>query len=188
MLQPDEIAKNHDAYLKRYLTTGVKRVIGGGRHLTAKRRDGTFFPMYLSLGEVKQDGLHTFTGIVRDLTDEVEQKRRITEDETKREEHLRTMIDELNKYRDQADNLISNVLPPTVAEALLDGEHVEPQSYDSSSVMFCDIVGFSDLTNKSSAYQIVELLNLIYTGIAANILICLKYNIQTNYFIHIIRT
>ncbi len=121
--------------------------------------------MYLSLGEVKQDGLHTFTGIVRDLSDEMAQKKRISEDESKREEHLRTMIEELNKYRDQADHLISNVLPRSVAKALLDGEHVEPQSYDQASVMFCDIVGFSDLTNKSTAFQVVEFLNLLYTGI-----------------------
>ena len=68
MLMPEPYASQHDEYLKRYLTTGVRRVIGIGREVHGLRRDGTVFPMHLSIGEYSIAGERYFTGIVYDLT------------------------------------------------------------------------------------------------------------------------
>lgn len=66
MPQPDRDA--HDGYISHYLHTGVRRIIGIGRVVTGQRKDGTTFPMELSVGEAVSDGKRIFTGFIRDLT------------------------------------------------------------------------------------------------------------------------
>jgi PAS domain S-box-containing protein len=71
MLMSTPHAEQHDGYLKRYLTTGEKRIIGIGRQVEARRKNGAIFPMDLSVGEVKLGATHIFTGFIRDLTTRV---------------------------------------------------------------------------------------------------------------------
>jgi two-component system sensor kinase FixL len=67
MPQPDR--SRHDSYLARYRSSGERHIIGIGRIVTGKRRDGTTFPMHLSIGEMQSGGEPYFTGFVRDLTE-----------------------------------------------------------------------------------------------------------------------
>jgi signal transduction histidine kinase len=69
----------HDGYLHRYLTTGQPRIIGTGRDVTGLRKDGTRFPLHLSVGETLTRGERKFTGILHDLTERVELESRIRE-------------------------------------------------------------------------------------------------------------
>ena len=68
MLMPDPHRQEHDQYLLRYRTTGVKRVIGVGREVEGQRKDGTTFPMELSVGEARPGGEQVFVGIIRDIS------------------------------------------------------------------------------------------------------------------------
>ena len=68
MLMPSPDREKHDGYLNRYITTGERRIIGYGRVVTGQRKDGTLFPMELSVGETRVNGKRIFTGFVRDLT------------------------------------------------------------------------------------------------------------------------
>ena len=68
MLMPAPYCDEHDNYLARYLATGQSQIIGTGREVSGRRRDGTTFPMHLSVGEVRVEGERRFTGIVHDLT------------------------------------------------------------------------------------------------------------------------
>lgn len=68
VLMPPEHAQNHDHYLQRHLRTGKARVIGTGREVEGRRKDGTRFPLYLSVGEFFIDGAVGFVGICHDLT------------------------------------------------------------------------------------------------------------------------
>jgi PAS domain S-box-containing protein len=68
MLMPSPDHEAHDTYLERYLTTGEARIIGLGREVTARRRDGAVFPVHLSVGEMRIGGERKFTGMLRDLT------------------------------------------------------------------------------------------------------------------------
>ena len=68
MLMPSPHEERHDQYLNRYLTTGERRIIGIGRVVEGKRKDGSTFPMELAVGEVVSGGERTFTGFIRDLT------------------------------------------------------------------------------------------------------------------------
>ncbi len=69
MLMPSPYRERHDGYLERYLTTGERRIIGIGRVVFAQRKDGTTFPMELSVGEATGESQRVFTGFIRDLTD-----------------------------------------------------------------------------------------------------------------------
>ena len=79
MLMPSPYRDQHDGYLRRYLTTGERRIIGIGRVVVGQRKDGSTFPMELSVGEVRQDGHRLFTGFVRDLTERQQTERRLQE-------------------------------------------------------------------------------------------------------------
>jgi two-component system, LuxR family, sensor kinase FixL len=68
MGEPDRT--HHDRYLARYLSTGERRIIGIGRIVTGQRKDGSTFPMHLSVGEMNAAGRRFFTGFAHDLTDE----------------------------------------------------------------------------------------------------------------------
>ncbi|WP_429819733.1 PAS domain S-box protein [Ensifer sp. B1-9] len=68
MLMPSPDREAHDRYLDNYLRTGEKRIIGIGRVVTGRRKDGTIFPMELSVGEARSAEGRIFTGFIRDLT------------------------------------------------------------------------------------------------------------------------
>ena len=68
---PSPYREEHDGYLSRYLATGQARIIGTGREVVAQRRDGTNFPVHLSVGEITIGGERKFTGILHDLTSRV---------------------------------------------------------------------------------------------------------------------
>ncbi|HWU72158.1 MAG TPA: PAS domain S-box protein [Sphingomonas sp.] len=76
-LMPSPDRERHDSYLRRYLETGERRIIGTGRTVTGLRRDGTVFPMELAVGEAISDGDRVFTGFVRDLTEKQAAEQRI---------------------------------------------------------------------------------------------------------------
>ena len=68
MLMPAQYGDHHDGYLEHYLQTGERRIIGIGREVTGRRKDGSIFPMYLSVGEIRLPEHNGFIGIVHDLS------------------------------------------------------------------------------------------------------------------------
>jgi len=78
-LMPSPDRERHDGYIQRYLQTGERKVIGMGRVVVGMRRDGTTFPMELSVGEATGHGPRVFTGFVRDLTERQRTQARLEE-------------------------------------------------------------------------------------------------------------
>lgn len=68
LLMPPRHARQHDGYIENYVKTGQAKIIGIGREVEAQRKDGTRFPIRLSISEVVMDDRRLFTGIVHDLT------------------------------------------------------------------------------------------------------------------------
>ena len=79
LLMPSPYRQNHDGYLSRYLTTGERRIIGLGRVVVGERKDGSTFPMELSVGEMHSADSRFFTGFVRDLTERQSAEARLQE-------------------------------------------------------------------------------------------------------------
>jgi PAS domain S-box-containing protein len=79
MLMPSPYREEHDGYLTRYMETGKAKIIGLGREVTGIRRDGTTFPLHLSVGEMLIKGGQKFTGILHDLSARVRMEEQIRE-------------------------------------------------------------------------------------------------------------
>jgi two-component system sensor kinase FixL len=77
MLMPSPDRERHDGYLERYLRTGERRIIGIGRVLTARQRNGATFPIELSVGEARIGDDRVFTGFIRDLTERQQAELRV---------------------------------------------------------------------------------------------------------------
>lgn len=69
ILMPPDEARHHDAYMEAYQRTGQAKIIGYGREVMGRRKNGTLFPIDLAVNEVQIDGKRFFTGVVRDITE-----------------------------------------------------------------------------------------------------------------------
>jgi two-component system sensor kinase FixL len=79
MLMPSPYRENHDDYLRRYMRTGERRIIGIGRLVVGERKDGATFPMELAVGEMRSANRHFFTGFIRDITQRQASEARLQE-------------------------------------------------------------------------------------------------------------
>jgi PAS domain S-box-containing protein len=95
LLMPEPYRSEHDSYLRRYLTTGERRIIGIGREVLGQRSDGSRFPMELAVSEMLLGGRRMFTGIVRDITE-----RRAAEVKLRR---LAALLDDSNDAINELD-------------------------------------------------------------------------------------
>lgn len=112
ILMPQPYKGEHDGYLRRYRETGEKRVIGKGRLVTAQRRDGSIFPISLSVGEFRSDDTLYFTGFIRDLTD-----RATAEAELKQLHGELARLSRLNELGEMASTLAHELNQPLSAIA-----------------------------------------------------------------------
>jgi two-component system sensor kinase FixL len=90
MLMGGHYHREHDEYIARYKRTGEARIIGIGREVVGRRKDGSQFPMELSVGEIEDEGLQGFVGLIRDIT----QRRAIENQLAEREEELRLTFEQ----------------------------------------------------------------------------------------------
>ncbi len=79
LLMPSPDRERHDNYIERYRQTEERHILGIGRVMTARRRDGSTFPIELSVGEAKTPEGRVFTGFIRDLTEQQSVERRMHE-------------------------------------------------------------------------------------------------------------
>jgi len=79
ILMPGPYREQHDSYMDHYMTTGERRIIGIGRVVMGRRKNGSTFPMELSVGELHQNGVRLFTGFIRDLTERQRTQARLQE-------------------------------------------------------------------------------------------------------------
>ena len=110
ILMPSPYREQHDIYMHRYLATGERRIIGIGRIVVGQRKDGTTFPMHLTVGELRAGERHHFTGFIRDLTDQ-----QITEGRLK---ELQSEVTHMSRYTalgEMASTLAHEINQPLTA-------------------------------------------------------------------------
>jgi len=98
----------HDRYLKNYLETGHARIIGIGREVLGRRKDGSVFPMDLSVGEHRDGERHVFVGIVRDLSQRERARQDLMESESLLHAVVTTAVDGVILINGQGDVLMFN--------------------------------------------------------------------------------
>ncbi|TPX56531.1 hypothetical protein PhCBS80983_g04483 [Powellomyces hirtus] len=130
---------------------------GKGLIVNGTRKNGETFPCHVAISEVVAEGIHLFTGILRDVTQE-----RAEAAHAQAIERARQV--ELVAAKNQADELLQRMFPATVATQLLSGVQVEPENFKHATVFFSDVVGFTEIASKCSAIQMVDFLNDLYSA------------------------
>jgi two-component system sensor kinase FixL len=93
ILMPEPYAGEHDGYLGNYARSGEKKIIGIGRDVSGRRKDGSIFPMYLAVGEAEAAGERIYVGIVRDISERAAAETAQRESELRLRSILDTMPD-----------------------------------------------------------------------------------------------
>ncbi|KAJ1568869.1 hypothetical protein HK096_005010 [Nowakowskiella sp. JEL0078] len=158
-LMPEEYSSQHDSYLKNYMTTGIKKVIGRGRRAMGMRKDRSVFPLHLSVSEVKNDGVHLFTGIVRNMTSEVESERmhdEITVEMQKKQNDLELLLDTWNE---KTKNIQTLFIPTLQNENFLECGKID------SSITNCSVLSTEVCCEfeKLAPTECLEIANKIHT-------------------------
>ena len=89
VLMPSPYFEDHDCYIRNYLQTGERKIIGIGREVVGKRKDGATFPISLAVSEMRLGGERHFTGIIRDITDRKQAEQRLLDSLKEKEVLLR---------------------------------------------------------------------------------------------------
>lgn len=76
-LMPSPDAGQHDHYVRRFLATGERRIIGIGREVFAQRKDGSVFPVHLTVCQLQAAGEPLFIGFIRDISRRLETEQRL---------------------------------------------------------------------------------------------------------------
>jgi len=77
LLMPSDYRQAHDGHLHRHAVTGSTRLIGQPRDMLGQRKDGSIFPLSVSVSKIARRGRPTFVGVVRDITERRQQEEEI---------------------------------------------------------------------------------------------------------------
>ncbi|OGB30651.1 MAG: diguanylate cyclase [Burkholderiales bacterium RIFCSPLOWO2_12_FULL_61_40] len=138
MLMPEPHHSQHDGYLQHYHMTGEARVMGAPREVEGRRRDGSLFPMSLSISKIARGGQPIFIGLVRDVTE-----RRQYEDEIRRLAFYDPLTGLANR------RLLMDRLKHAIVTSDRSGQH--------GALMFLDLDHFK-LLNDSLGHDVGDLL------------------------------
>jgi two-component system sensor kinase FixL len=113
LLMPDGYGHQHDEYMADYLLTRLTNIIGIDQELVAKRKDGTVFPIYISVNDIQSHEGRMFVGLIRDITEQ-----RVAEDQNRMYIEQMAHADRLNSLGEMAAGIAHEVNQPLTAISL----------------------------------------------------------------------
>jgi PAS domain S-box-containing protein len=121
LLMPSPYCEEHDGFLRRYLETGEAHIIGIGREVQARRKDGSLFPVDLSVSEVDRGQL--FTGMIRDATARKNLEREVVEIASREQRRIGSDLhdsvgQELTALNMLAKDLMDSIEDPSLSAKL----------------------------------------------------------------------
>jgi PAS domain S-box-containing protein len=114
MLMPSPYCEEHDGYVERYLRTGKKRIIGTGREVTGRRKDGFTFPVDLAVSEFHDQNRRMFTGILRDISARKQLEREVLEIATMEQRRIGQQLHDSTGQELTALGLLAQTLAETL--------------------------------------------------------------------------
>ena len=123
LIMPSPYREEHDRYLSHYLETGEARIMGIGREVQARRKDGSVFSVDLAISEIRH--LQLFTGMIRDITRRKELEREVIEIATLEQRRISsdlhdTVGQELTALNLLARDLVESISDPSVPAKLVE--------------------------------------------------------------------
>ena len=93
ILMPEPFHGEHDGYLHSYLESGIAKIIGIGREVIARHKNGHNFPIELSVNDINSDGVRIFVGIIRDISRRRDAENALIDSERMNQAIVNTVID-----------------------------------------------------------------------------------------------
>lgn len=191
MLMPEPDQSNHDKYMSNYYHSGQAKIIGIGREVVGKKKNGTLFPFRLSISEVKIQGKRAFTGLIHDISDV-----------KKAEEKLRRYARDLERSNKELENfayISSHDLQEPLRKIRAFGDRLMLKEADALSEkgqdylnrminaaermqrLIDDLLTFSRLTTRAKPFELVDL-NEVLLGVLSDLELYIeKNNAQIRY-------
>ncbi|WP_444997260.1 ATP-binding protein [Aliikangiella sp. IMCC44359] len=181
ILMPSPYKKEHDIHIHNYLKTGKAKIIGIGREISGQRKDGTTFPMELTVAEMHVAGRQLFTGIVRDITERKENERLKGEFVSTVSHELRTPLTSIRGALGLILGKASEYLPEKFFNML----EVAHRNSERLTLLINDILDLEKLDSEQLEFEFtnVNLVNLIERSIEDNEAFAKKHSV-TLYFIN----
>ncbi|HED40438.1 MAG TPA: PAS domain S-box protein [Chromatiales bacterium] len=177
LMPPDESAV-HDHHLSRYVETGKAKIIGVGRELKGRRKDGSTFPIDLGISEINEHGKQQFVGVIRDITERKKIELTLIESREQAEAALKAKSEFLAMMSHELRTPLNGVIGMVqlMRDSGLNEEQLEQLGVinDSSHALLTIIDEILDLTKieggrltiKSEPFNIEALIDAIQTLLA----------------------
>lgn len=109
MLMPEPDHSRHDMYMENYHKTGKARIIGIGREVKGRRKDGTIFPFLLSISEIKLSNKRIYTGIIHDISELKEMRNELAKERELNELKSKFVTLASHEFRTPLSTILSSV-------------------------------------------------------------------------------
>lgn len=104
VIMPDDISSQHDGFLKKYLDSGKKNIIGAGREVVVMRKDGSQVHVDIGVSEVVLEGERIFVGVLHDITERIRNEEQLVQARIELEDKVRERTQELFTLNKQLEN------------------------------------------------------------------------------------
>ncbi len=166
MLMPEPYQSEHDMYIERYHETGRQNIIGIGREVTGRRKNGTLFPMDLAVSELQLEERKIFTGIIRDITD-----RRVLE---------QRVLEISDEERRRIGQDLHDGLGQMLTGIGLIGQNLARRLRDDGHLLAPDVSEVTDMVKEADQYARALARGLIPVELEANGLATALYRLSVN--------
>ncbi|WP_164887271.1 PAS domain S-box protein [Hahella sp. KA22] len=179
ILMPEPYHSEHDGYIAKFMQTGEAKVIGIGREVTGRRRDGSTFPMDLAVSEMTVDGRRKFTGVVRDISERKKMERQKDEFVATVSHELRTPLTAIGGALGLVLGQCGEQLPENVRKML----QVAYRNCGRLTLLINDILEIEKLESGALKFELedLDLSSLVQRSLEDHKEFAGKYQVQLRY-------